>query len=248
MRHAVLVPVLGLALGMSLLGAMQASGAKAPTPVAATPAQVDNFRLVTATGHSEDLYRYRDAPAVVLAMYGVGSPEIRKLAPALERLNSTYAPKGVLPGPHSCWGSNPKGKPRANCRLGAESNALGLTMPVLMDDNQLAGGQLGAERVSEVFVIDPRSWKVVYRGALGDAQAGAARALDALLAGKPVAVAQIPATGTRIASRTAAALAKASRPEDLLFSDHRLDHRGASVSPCEPGRNAALRAGQLRPR
>ena len=211
MRRAVIVPALGLALGLSLVGAMQASGAKAPDAAVTTPAQVDNFRLVTATGRSEDLYRYHDAPAVVLVMHGVGSPEIRKLAPALERLSSAYTPKGV-----KVMMLNSSGKDTRAAAL-AEATALGLTMPILMDDNQLAGDQLGADRVSEVFVIDPRSWKVVYRGALGDAQAGVAPALDALLAGKPVAVAQIPAAGARISFPDRGPQAKAAA-EKISYS------------------------------
>ena len=207
MRRALIVPTLGLALGLSTLSAIHAFGAGTQAAAVATPAQVDNFRLVTATGHSEDLYRYHDAPAVVVVMHAVGSPEIRKLAPALQRLSAAYTPKGV-----KMMMLNSSGKDTRAAAL-AEANSLGLTLPILMDDNQLAGGQLGAERVAEVFVIDPRSWKVIYRGALGDAKAGAAPALDALLAGKPPAVAQIPATGTRInfPDRGAAARAAAEK-------------------------------------
>ena len=213
MRYAVLAPVLGLALGLSMLGAMQASGAKAPDPAAATPAQVDNFRLVTATGHSEDLYRC----CVTRWPAGAGDVrrwavlEIGKPAPALERLDAAYAPKGVRTMMLNSGGKDTR------AAASAEATALGLTLPILMDDNQLAGDQLGADRVSEVFVIDPRSWKVVYRGALGDGQAGAARALDALLAGKPVAVAQIPATGARISFPNRSAQAKAAA-EKISYS------------------------------
>ncbi|MGZ3402681.1 MAG: redoxin domain-containing protein [Phenylobacterium sp.] len=211
MRRAVLVPALGLALGISLLGEVQAAGAGAQAVAAAVPAQVDNFRLVTAAGRSEDLYRYHDASAVVLVMHAVGSPEIHKLAPALERLAATYTPKGV-----KVMMLNSSGKDTRAAAL-TEAAALGLTMPILMDDNQLAGDQLGAERVSEVFVIDPRSWKVIYRGALGDGKAGAAPALDALLAGKTLAVAQIPATGARISFPDRSAQAKAAA-EKISYS------------------------------
>ncbi|MGZ6039174.1 MAG: redoxin domain-containing protein [Phenylobacterium sp.] len=211
MRRAVLVPALGLALGISLLGEVQAAGAGAQAVAAAVPAQVDNFRLVTAAGRSEDLYRYHDASAVVLVMHAVGSPEIHKLAPALERLAATYTPKGV-----KVMMLNSSGKDTRAAAL-TEAAALGLAMPILMDDNQLAGDQLGAERVSEVFVIDPRSWKVIYRGALGDGKAGAAPALDALLAGKTLAVAQIPATGARISFPDRSAQAKAAA-EKISYS------------------------------
>ena len=184
MRRALFASAIGLALSLSLTGAVEATGG--------TPSQVDNFRLITSTGHSENLYRYRDAPAVVLVMHAVGSPEIRKLAPALERLSAAYAPKGV-----KVMMLNSTGKD-TRAAVQAEATTLGLTAPILMDENQLAGDQLGADRVSEVFVVDPRTWKVVYQGALGDGKSGAVAALDALLAGKAATVAQIPATGSKI--------------------------------------------------
>ena len=207
MRRAFLVPALGLALTLTLGGALSAAAVagKAPAaPAVAAPGQVDNFRLVTATGHSQDLYRYRDAPAVVLVMHGLGSPQIKAMAPALERLKTTYAGKGV-----PVMLLNSSGKDTRAAIL-AEAKTLGLTAPVLMDDNKLAGDQLGASRVSEVFVIDPKSWKIVYRGALGGAGAGATAAVDALVAGKPAVVAQIPATGAAIAFPDRSPAAKAA--------------------------------------
>ncbi|MBS0360676.1 MAG: redoxin domain-containing protein [Proteobacteria bacterium] len=181
------------------------------TPAGTTPARVDDFRLVTATGHSESLYRYRDAPAVVLVMHSVGSPEIHKIAPALQRLSATYASKGVK---LMMLDSTAKDTRAA---VLAEATTLNLSLPILMDDNQLAGDQLGAERVSEVFVIDPRNWKVVYRGALGEAGNGAAAALDALLTGEPVTVAQIPATGAALSFPDRSPQAKAAA-EKISYS------------------------------
>ena len=204
MHHARIAIALGLALTASL---GLAATAKAPVAVVtATPAQVDNFRLVTATGHSQDLYRYQDAKAVVLVMHAVGSPEIRRIAPAVQALATTYGPKGV-----PVMLLNSTGKDSREAVL-AEASTLGLTLPVLMDDNLLVGDQLGATRVSEVFVIDPRSWKVAYHGPLSDGgkAALAADAVDALIAGRPVAAASAPATGALIAFPDRSAAAKAS--------------------------------------
>ncbi|MGH6911352.1 MAG: redoxin domain-containing protein, partial [Phenylobacterium sp.] len=200
MRRATFATALGLAATASL--GLVAS-AKAPAPVAATspmPGQVDNFRLVTATGHSQDLYRYGDSKAVVLVMHAVGSPDIRKIAPALEAMNAAYGAKGV---PVMLLNSSGKDSREA---VVADAKALGLTMPVMMDDNLLVGDQLGAARVSEVFVIDPRSWKVAYHGPL---DGGAKDAVDALIAGKPVATASAPATGALINFPDRSAAAKA---------------------------------------
>ena len=199
---------IAIALGLALTAALGlAATAKAPVAVVAMmPAQVDNFRLVTATGHSQDLYRYQDAKAVVLVMHAVGSPDIRRIAPAVQALATTYGSKGV-----PVMLLNSSGRDSRAAVL-AEARTLGLIVPVLMDDNLLVGDQLGATRVSEVFVIDPRSWKVAYHGPLNDGagRALAANAVDALIAGRPVAVASAPATGALIAFPDRSSAAKAS--------------------------------------
>ncbi|WP_411288466.1 redoxin domain-containing protein [Phenylobacterium sp.] len=206
MRRATTVTALGLTLAASL-GLVAAAKAPTPSVAAATaPNQVDNFRLVTATGHSEDLYRYHDAKAVVLVMHAVGSPEIRRIAPALQSLMTASSSKGV-----PVMLINSSGTDSRQAVL-VEAKTLGLTLPVLMDDNLLVGEQLGAMRVSEVFVIDPRSWKVAYRGPLNDSanRPLAADAVDALIAGKPVAVASGIATGAVINFPHRGAAAKAA--------------------------------------
>jgi hypothetical protein len=37
-----------------------------------------------------------------------------------------------------------------------------------MDVNQLVGEQLGVTRTAEAIVIDPKNWKIVYRGPIDD--------------------------------------------------------------------------------
>lgn len=193
MRRALFAPALGLVLGLAFGGVLSAGPAKAPTAVE-TPAQVDNFRLVTASGHSQDLYRYQDAKAVVLVMHAAGRPEIARIAPALSALQAAYGPKGV---PVMLLNSTAKDSRAA---VMAEAKALGLTMPILMDDNQLAGEQMGASRVGEVFVLDPRSWSVAYRGPLNDGRrrAYAVEAIEALIAGTPARVTRVASVGALI--------------------------------------------------
>ncbi len=189
MRRVFKLSALGVALALSLGVAQSAVGAKSPvTAAVALPSQVDNFRLVTASGHSQDLYRYQDAPAVVLVMHAVGSPQIKAMAPAITALRNTYGPKGV-----QVMMLNSTAKDSRAAVL-AEAKVLGLSLPILMDDNQLAGDQMGATRVSEVLVINPKTWGVAYRGAMSGAKA----AVDALVAGKPVNVVATPASGAMI--------------------------------------------------
>ncbi|MCR5875464.1 redoxin domain-containing protein [Phenylobacterium sp. J426] len=208
MRRSTLATA-GLLIFAATLGSAAIAKGRVATPVAAPAASVttvDNFRLVTAAGRSEDLYRYSDAKAVVIVMHAVGSPQVRAMAPKLRALQEAYEPKGV-----KVLMLNSTAKDSREAVL-AETKALGLgAVPVMMDDNLLVGDQLGATRVSEVFVIDPKSWKTVYHGALADGAKGdvAARALDALIAGQPVTTASVPASGAAISFPDRLSAAKA---------------------------------------
>ena len=41
-------------------------------------------------------------------------------------------------------------------------------LPVLVDDTQLVAESLEVVRTAEVFVIDPETWQLVYRGPMHD--------------------------------------------------------------------------------
>lgn len=181
---------LGLVLALTAAGCAQQGPAGTETsvtaPMAALPTRVDNFRLVTADGYARELYRYKDASAIVLVMHGVGSAEIAKGAPELAKIQAAYGPRGVE---FMMVNSNPKDT-REAILADAQKNAINI--PILRDDLQLVGGQIGATRVSEAFVVDPKTWKIAYHGPLS------ADAIDAVVAGKPVSVASAPVTGAAI--------------------------------------------------
>src|SRR6185437_13495655 len=75
--------------------------------------------------------------------------------------------------------------------VAAQAAKEGLSVPVLMDEQQLVGEQLGVQRDGEVFVINPKTWAVAYRGPL-DGHASAA--VEALLAGQAPAVTRVAYT------------------------------------------------------
>lgn len=181
---------IGLVLVLGSAGCAQqgASGPEASVaaPMAGAPARADNFRLVTADGFAKELYRYKDAPAVVLIMHGVGSAEVARTAPELARLHAAYKAKGVE---FFMVNSNPADT-REAMLADAAKNAI--TVPILQDDNQLVGEQLGATRVGDTFVLDPKSWKIAYHGPLS------ASAIDAVMAGKEPAVRSVAGKGELI--------------------------------------------------
>ncbi len=181
---------LGLVLAIASAGCAQQGPVGAEASVTAPMAQVasraDNFRLVTADGYAKELYRYKDAPAVVLVMHGVGSAEIARTAPELAKLEAAYKARGVE---FFMVNSNPKDTRDA---MLADAAKNGITMPILQDDNQLVGEQLGATHVGETFVLDPKSWKIAYHGP------ASAEAIEAVVSGKEPAVKSAAAKGELI--------------------------------------------------
>jgi hypothetical protein len=208
MSRSLSLTALGLVLALGAAScAQQGVVASSDTAVTAElPARVDNFRLVTAEGRALELYRMKDASAVVMVMHGVNSPEMAKAAPELAKLQAAYQAKGVE---FMLVNSNPNDKRDA---ILADAAKNGITAPILQDDLQLVGGQIGATKISEAFVVDPKTWKIAYHGPLS------ADAIDAVIAGKTPAVTTAAVSGATIAFPDRAPAAKAGFAK-ISYSD-----------------------------
>jgi hypothetical protein len=173
----------------------------AATPAMSTaPARVDNFMLVDAQHlEAHELYRMADDKAIVLVSTGVGCPIARSMTPALKALRDKFKAQGVE---MFLVDSNLQDSRDA---IAAEAKEYGIDIPILMDSNQLVGEALGVTRTMEVFVVNPKSWQVVYHGPVNDAadygvQKNVAKnfaedAVGAFLGGKPVPAATQPSKG-----------------------------------------------------
>jgi len=153
--------------------------------------KVDNFMLVDAQHlEAHELHRLSYTKAIVLVSTGDGCPIARAMIPELKALKAKYASQGVE---IMMINSNLQD---SRDDIVTEAKEYKIDIPILMDHNQLVGEQLGVTRTAEVFIIDPKTWTVVYRGPLDDrsdygVQKNASKrfadaALTALLAGKPV--------------------------------------------------------------
>ena len=195
-----------LLAGTALLGGW-AADTKAPSalasgqPAAATAAQVGNFMLVDQNLVAHELYRFADAPAVVLVIQQAGDAA---LAPQVDKLAADYAAKGV-----EVWALDPSQKDTL-AALQASVAKTGQKTPVLMDDTQIVGESLGVTRAGEAFVINPKTWAVVWHGGV----AGAGKALDALMAGQ-AAPSSLAATGGEIAFPMRAGKAQLTYVKDV---------------------------------
>jgi hypothetical protein len=173
---------------VTVAGIARAQGPAAPSAAAA--ARVDNFRLPSADLESYELYRMKDAKAVVLLTHSNACASAAQAAEQIKALKKAYAGQAVE---FLMINSSPKDSREASF---AEYQRMGSEIPILMDYNQLVGEGLNVTVAGEAIVIDPKTWRVAYRGAL-DATNGT-QVLDAVAQGKPVPAPPSPAAGCPI--------------------------------------------------
>lgn len=213
-----------------------------PTQALEPGDRVDNFRLLDQAGASHELYYLSDTRAIVLMTYGNGCGIVQKSLPRLREIRDAYRAEGVE---FLLIDSNLQDDRDAVAR---ESSEFRNDVPILIDETQLIGEALGIDRTAEVFVIDPKNWQLVYRGPMDDRVSYGAEkpvaktqylsdALDATLAGKPVAIAKARALGClvnlpeRDRREAHAKISYADRIAPLLVDKCVACHREGGVAP-----------------
>jgi peroxiredoxin len=204
MKRALLASTMAAAvLGAAVLGV---SAIAAPTTNASVPERADNFQLTDHKRLAHELHYFKDARAIVLMTQINGTTVSRKAAAELEKLQAKYAGKGVL-----FYMLNSKDSRDA---AAAEAKAQGFDIPVLVDELQLVGESLGVQREGEVFVVEPKSgFKIAYHGPVAET----AKALDAIVAGQPVAKSRVEVKSG--AAITFAERGKAAEHANISYSD-----------------------------
>lgn len=198
------------------------------------------FRLQSHRGAWHTLDEARDRKVVVLAFLGTECPLAEAYAPRLAEIARNFEKRGV-----GFFGvdANQQDGPVA---IGRFADKHSLPFPILKDVGNGLADRLGAERTPEVFVLD-ESRAVVYRGRIDDQYAiGIHRpsptrhdlvdALDAVLAGRPVATPRANAVGCTIgrATKTSAergAVTYAREVSRILQSHCVTCHRPGEIAP-----------------
>ena len=174
-----------MAVVVAAAGVNAVIAAPAPTTGGA-PERVGNFQLTDTTRLAHELYYFKYAPAIVLMSQTNGGKVSREGAAQMAKLQAAYKDQGVL---FYMINSTPGQSREA---AAAEAKSQKFAVPVLMDELQLVGEELGVTREGEVFVIEPKSgFKVAYHGPVTQT----AKAIDAVLAGKPVATPRVEVKG-----------------------------------------------------
>jgi peroxiredoxin len=162
--------------------------------------KLGNFTLPdVVSGRPFVLHGLAGKKAVVLVFLGTDCPLARLYAPRLAEISRAYRDRGVA---FVGIDSNAHDSEPAIRELAA-THSLGF--PVLRDRDNLIADLALVERTPEILVLDGRA-KINYRGAIDDQYGQGTRkpepgkhflkdALDALLAGRPIAVNATPVAG-----------------------------------------------------
>jgi hypothetical protein len=211
-------------IAAAVAAVLWATGAGATAPID----HVDNFALLDQAGKYHDLYYLSDAKAVVLMTHDDECAAVSNALPALEQAKTAYASRGV-----EFLMINTQ-----DDRDAVAATLKGSSIPVLMDDTHLVSESLQLTHAGEVLVIDPKGWKVAYRGPLDKAKAGNAlltSALDSVLAGQPVKKAQIAARGCAVKvakqSNAGAKVSYAEQIAPMLIDNCVTCHRTGGIAP-----------------
>jgi peroxiredoxin len=183
------------------IGALWAMGAGAVP--ALTPGQhVADFTLTDQAGATHELYTLSNKRAVVIMTQSNGCPIVRLAVPALREIRARYESQNM-----EFLLLNPTLQDTPDS-VTQEAKEFDFDLKVLLDHTQKVAESWGVTRTAEVFVIDPKTWTLVYHGPVDDRLNYESQrpvhhryltdALDAVLAGKPVAVASVASPGCLI--------------------------------------------------
>ena len=223
----------------SLLAALLVSS---PAFATATEAvRVGDFALLDHQGKFHQMSWYGDQQAIVLFIQGNGCPIARNAVPTLKTLRDKFADRNVAffmlnPAPQDTRDS-----------INEEAAKFSYDFPILIDETQLVAETLGVDRTSETFIIDPKTMTVLYRGPIDDrlgyesqkpeaTQHYLRDALEAVLAGQPVAAGTPEAPGCLVSfpGRTALAESGVSYAKDVapILEQHCVGcHHEGGIAP-----------------
>jgi thiol-disulfide isomerase/thioredoxin len=175
-----------------------ASGAPATLPIGALGPSFDG--LLGVDGQRYGMADFDEHAILVLIFSSNRCPTAKAYTDRLNEVQAKYGPRGVqLVMINS---NDPHLYPEESyARMVSLSREMGYTFPYLLDEGQRVARAYGPTRTFHVFALD-RERRLRYEGRFDDARVAAsvtthdlANALDDLLAGHPVRVAQTRAFG-----------------------------------------------------
>jgi len=168
-------------------------------------AQAPDFSLPAPSGKIHCLANFEGRHALLVAFLCNHCPYVKHIAPAFAQLAKEYQERGVgvVAINSNDFENYPDDSP---AKMKEEIAARGYTFPYLVDEAQQVAKAYRAACTPDFYVFDA-DLKLVYRGQMDSSRPGnnlpvtgkdLREALDAVLAGQPVAAEQRPSIGCNI--------------------------------------------------
>ena len=123
---------------------------------------IPEFELTDQHGETHTLATYEQYDYVVFYVQGVGCPIARIALPNYREVRDEYADRNIG---FTMFNSNIQDNLP---RIAKEANEFGIDFPIMKDEGQRLAKALGVERTAEVFVVNPRTQEVLFRGPIND--------------------------------------------------------------------------------
>ncbi len=195
--------------------------------VAMAADRVGDFSLLDQNGYFHQMSWYDDHSAIAFLVQANGSDAVSAVISDYAALEAKYEDQGI-----EFFMINPLGKLNRDA-VAQELARFNIDMPVLMDDSQLISESLGIDKTGEVLVFDPKSFTVEFRGPVGSEFE---QALEAMIAGQSVPVAEVATSGDSVtyAAKIAHSQSVPSYEKDIapIIADNCAScHREGGIAP-----------------
>jgi peroxiredoxin len=121
-----------------------------------------DFELMDQNGELHTLDQYADRELLVFYVQGVGCPIARIALPQYREVRDLYADRNIE---FLMFNANIQDDVK---RINREATEFGFDFPILKDEGQALAKALGVERTAEVFIVDPKTQDVLFRGPIND--------------------------------------------------------------------------------
>lgn len=123
---------------------------------------IKDFELQDHMGVMHSLSEYEDRDFIVVYIHGTGCPIARLSVPSYLQIQEQYADHNLEFLMLNSFIQDDI------ARIRREAEDFRITFPILKDADQSVARSMGVERTAEVFIIDPRTREIHFRGPIND--------------------------------------------------------------------------------
>lgn len=150
--------------------------------------RVGDFSLLDQSGYFHNMSWYDNNASIALLVQANDSADTAAAVTAFAALKAKYENDGI-----EFMMINPMGRNNRDA-VAAKLVEYGVDIPVLMDDSRVVSEAMGIDKTGEVFLFNPKSFMVDFRGPVDAAE----RAIVEILAGQSVSEPMVASTGSPV--------------------------------------------------